>query len=256
MNLTRSFLICFAVTAWLAVPAAAWAVNAPSVAPVRPVVDTYFDTQVVDNYRYMENLKDPEVQKWMKAQADYTRRVLDAIPGRAALAKQIETLMSGDLRRSSFTQRGTRLFYQLLTPGANLPKLAWRDGIDGAEHVIVDPAKLATDRTHHYTLDWYSPSWDGRYVAYGISEGGSERSVLHVIDLNTGQQLAESIDRTSDCIVSWSDDNQSFYYLQIMRLRSQIATWMRTRKRSTSRRSTRSTVGTRRGSASRRPTTA
>ncbi|HLJ40518.1 MAG TPA: hypothetical protein VKT50_03420 [Candidatus Acidoferrales bacterium] len=47
--------------------------NKPPVAPVRPVTDEYYGTKIVDNYRYMENLKDPEVQQWMKAQADYTR---------------------------------------------------------------------------------------------------------------------------------------------------------------------------------------
>ncbi len=47
----------------------------PPVAPVRPVVEDYFGTKVTDLYRYMENLKDPEVMAWMKAQNDYTRGV-------------------------------------------------------------------------------------------------------------------------------------------------------------------------------------
>ena len=52
----------------------------PPVAQVRPVTDTYFGTEVVDNYRYLENLDDPEVQAWMKAQAHYTRATLDGSP--------------------------------------------------------------------------------------------------------------------------------------------------------------------------------
>ncbi|HWH53888.1 MAG TPA: hypothetical protein VN651_20205 [Gemmatimonadaceae bacterium] len=47
----------------------------PPKAPIRPVTDDYFGTKVVDNYRYFENLKDPGVQQWMKAQADYARHV-------------------------------------------------------------------------------------------------------------------------------------------------------------------------------------
>ncbi len=193
---------------------AAWSAEGPPVAPVRPVTTTYFGTPVVDNYRYMENLSDPEVQRWMKAQAGYTRKVLDSIPGRSAMAQNILSLMGSDLRRAEFTRRGDRLFYELMTPGANLPKLAYRDGVNGEEHILVDPAKLAKDSAHHVALDWFSPSWDGRYVAYGVSEGGSEKSVLYILDLKTGTQLAETIDRASDCVVAWRNDNQSFFYLR------------------------------------------
>lgn len=198
----------------LTASSAAWSADTPPVAPVRPVTDTYFGTPFVDNYRYMENLKDPEVQSWMKAQDDYTRRALAAIPGRDALAARIETLMGGDLRRSDFTRRGHRLFYQTAAAGENLFKLAYRDGVEGQEHVLVDPSQLSTDRSRHFALDWYAPSWDGRYVAYGISEGGSEKSVLHVVDVESGKTLAEAIDRTSACVVSWRNDNRSFFYLR------------------------------------------
>jgi prolyl oligopeptidase len=198
----------------LAASSVACSADGPPVAPVRPFTDTYFGTPVVDNYRYMENLSDPEVQSWMKAQAGYTEKVLDAIPGHAALAQRIAGLMGKDLLRYEFSQRADRLFYRIMEPGSNLPKLAYRDGLNGEEHILVDPANLSTDTAHHFALDWYSPSWDGRYVAYGISEGGSEESVLHLLDLKTGNQLSETINRTSDSVVSWRNDNQSFFYLR------------------------------------------
>jgi prolyl oligopeptidase len=207
-------LLAVTLLSCLTASSACWSAGHPPVAPVRPVTDTYFGTPVVDNYRYMENLKDPDVQAWMKAQDDFTRRALAAIPGRDALAKRVEALMGGDLRRTDFTRRGQRLFYQTATAGDNLLKLAYRDGVDGQEHVLVDPSKLSIDSTRHFALDWYAPSWDGRYVAYGISEGGSEKSVLHVVDVQTGSVLSEAIDRTSSCVVSWRSDNQSFFYLR------------------------------------------
>ncbi|MBV9733522.1 MAG: S9 family peptidase, partial [Verrucomicrobia bacterium] len=52
------------------------------VAPVRPVTDNYFGTVVTDNYRWMEDLKSPEVQKWMKGQAAYTKDYLGKLPER------------------------------------------------------------------------------------------------------------------------------------------------------------------------------
>jgi prolyl oligopeptidase len=213
MKLPTSIRIAALAAAFLSSAGAAWSAG-PPVAPVRPVTDTYFGTPVVDNYRYMENLKDPEVQAWMKAQATYTRKVLDSLSGRAALAQRIQALMGNDLRRNDFSRRGERLFYRLSEPGVNLAKLAYRDGVSGTEHVLFDPATLSTDSAHHFALDWYAPSWDGRYVAYGVSEGGSEKSVLKVVDVQTGQLLADTIDRTSDCVVSWRADNRSFFYLR------------------------------------------
>ncbi|MEJ0003825.1 MAG: prolyl oligopeptidase family serine peptidase [Pararobbsia sp.] len=214
MKPTKTILAAALATVLLGASGASWSADGPPVAPVRPVTTTYFGTPVVDDYRYMENLKDPEVQSWMKAQSNYTRKVLDAIPGRKALAQKIVALTGSDLRRFEFTRRGDRLFYQVIEPGASVPKLAYRDGVNGEEHVIIDPATLAKDSAHHFALDWYSPSWDGRYVAYGVSEGGSEKSVLHVADLTTGKALAESIDRTSDSVVAWRSDNRSFFYLR------------------------------------------
>ncbi|MGA2552707.1 MAG: prolyl oligopeptidase family serine peptidase [Burkholderiaceae bacterium] len=205
---------CAVALALLAASSPVWAADGPPVAPVRPVTDTYFGTQVVDNYRYLEDLKDPEVQAWMKDQAAYTRKVIEKIPGRDAMASSIQHLMGKDLRRGDFTRRGERLFYLLHEPDTELPKLTYREGLNGEEHVIVDPAKLSSDAAHHFALDWYSPSWDGRYVAYGLSEGGSEKSVLHILDLTTGKALAESIDRTSGSVVSWRTDNQTFFYLR------------------------------------------
>ena len=207
-------LFALTLATLLAASGAAYSADGPPVAPVRPITDTYFGTPVVDNYRYMENLSDPEVQSWMKAQAAYTAKVLDEIPGHAALAQRIAGLMGKDLLRYEFSQRGDRLFYRIMEPGSNLPKLAYREGVHGDEHILVDPAKLSRDAAHHFALDWYSPSWDGRYVAYGVSEGGSEESVLHLLDLETGNQLSETINRTSDSVVSWRNDNQSFFYLR------------------------------------------
>jgi Prolyl oligopeptidase, N-terminal beta-propeller domain len=63
----------------------ACAQSAPPKAPIRFVTDEYFGTKVVDNYRYFENLQDPEVQQWMRAKADYTRATLDALPEQRVL---------------------------------------------------------------------------------------------------------------------------------------------------------------------------
>src|ERR1039457_5340464 len=71
---------------------AALAAEPPPVIPVRPDTDTYFCTDVVDNYRHLETIDDPQGQTWMGAQADYTRAALDGPPGREPLLQRIHTL--------------------------------------------------------------------------------------------------------------------------------------------------------------------
>ena len=69
-------------------------INKQPIAPIAPVTDNYFGTDVVDNYRYMENFDDPVVQKWVKAQADYTIDTLSQLPGRSAFFDRMVELDS------------------------------------------------------------------------------------------------------------------------------------------------------------------
>jgi prolyl oligopeptidase len=198
-------------------PQAALALDAPPAAPVKPVTDDYFGTQVVDNYRYLEDLADPQVQAWMKAHATYTRAVLDGLPGREGLEKHIHALANVSVDRNRFVRRGQRYFYLSTEPGVQVPRLYYRDGLQGDEHLLLDPAQLGAESTTHYSIDYFSPSWDGRFVAYGLSAGGSEQSLLHVVEVDGGKVLAEAIDRTSLNVIAWRPDNRSFFYLRYVK---------------------------------------
>jgi prolyl oligopeptidase len=85
-----------------------------------------------------------------------------------------------------------------------------RDAVDGADRVAVDPN--AQDAAGTTALDWYYPSDDGRLLAYGLSENGSEQSVLHVLELDTDQILPERIARTRAADLAWLPDGSGFYY--------------------------------------------
>jgi prolyl oligopeptidase len=185
----------------------------PPVAPVIPITDDYFGTQVTDNYRYFEDLKNPQVQAWMKGQADYARSVLDSLPGRRALLDRITAIDKTLVAVFDVQQRGGRYFYQKRRPEDQIPKLYYRDGLKGAEHLLLDPTKLGT-ATVHAALDFYAPSWDGQLIAYGVSLGGSEDSVLHMLDVAGKRLFKETIDRTSLSVVAWLPDNSGFFYLR------------------------------------------
>lgn len=189
----------------------------PPKAPIRPVTDDYFGTKVVDNYRYFENLKDPEVEQWIRAQADYTRATLDALPGRAALIERITAWMGSTPTVVTGLDIVAGRYYTLRTPaGAQSPKLYVRDGVRGEDRLLIDPEKLSPDQHSHLTIDGYTPSPDGRYVAYGLAAGGSQQSTLHILDVQARKDLPETADRADNPV--WRADGRSFFYRRAQKM--------------------------------------
>jgi prolyl oligopeptidase len=194
------------------------------VAPVRPVTDTYFGTPVVDPYRWMENLKSPEVQSWMKAQNAYTRDYLSHLPGRDALIKRVESLDNASTRVGGVELYGNRYIYFKITPQDQTPKVYARDGLTGRERLLADPQVLGGmgappgTKPKRYTISDFYPSPDGKLVAVEIAAGGAEEGTLRVIDAANGHPLSDSIDRIWGASVSWDSGDKFFYYTRLQKL--------------------------------------
>jgi prolyl oligopeptidase len=201
-----------ATAAMLGAAVAALAQTKPAPAPVRDVSDTFFGAAVSDPYRYMEDMKDGEVAAWMKAQADYTRAVLDKIPGRDQLLKEVT--MYGDAaaaRVSSVQVMGDMVYYLKRNADENIPKLFVRHGFAGAPRLLFDPDKLQAPEGKHYAIDYFQPSPDNKYLALGISIGGSEESVIHVLDVATAKETGDVIDRANFANPSFLSDGRMVY---------------------------------------------
>jgi prolyl oligopeptidase len=185
---------------------------APSVPPKaekRPLEETLQGVKIVDNYRWLEDGKTPETQKWVAEEMAYTRGVLDPLPGRDAIHKRLTELLSiGSLTQPEIG--GKYYFYTRREGMQNQPVLYVREGVDGRDRVLVDANQLAADGT--IALDWYQPSENGKYLAYGTSPSGSEMSTLHIIETKTGTALPDTIERTRAASIAWRLDNSGFYY--------------------------------------------
>ncbi|HZE68436.1 MAG TPA: prolyl oligopeptidase family serine peptidase [Pyrinomonadaceae bacterium] len=191
--------------------------DGPPKAAVHEVTDTYFGTKIVDPYRWMEDAKSPETAAWMKAQADYTRAYLDRLPIRALLLKRFEDLSETGVRVSGVQRAGNFYFYYRLAPGENDRRLYVREGFTGAERLLVDPDKLSSPGKR-YSIDSYNPSFDGKYVSYTVSVGGSEMGEMRVVETGTGRDMGERIDRARFGAGAWLPDNHSFLYNRLQRL--------------------------------------
>jgi prolyl oligopeptidase len=219
MKTKSSFRIFWAISAVLIACTAK--VQKPPVAPVKPVTDTFYGTKVTDDYRYMEDLKNPEVQSWIKAQADYAAAVLKSIPGRNRLFKRIRELDGGRPYRIFYIIReadGT-MYYLKTLASENVGKLYTRRGTQGSEKLLVDPEKRNATPKEHHTLQFYNPSHDGRYVVYGLQKSGAEKTTLYVLDTTTGKDLPDSIDRIDPWYSDpkWLPDGKSFVYSRLQK---------------------------------------
>jgi prolyl oligopeptidase len=192
----------------------------PPVAPVRNVTDTYFGTTVNDPYRYMENLSDPGVMAWMKAQNKYTHALLDGIPERKALLARIQELDNAVTARVADVRRlpDDRYFYLKRLPQDNTFKLYVREGLTGKETLLFDPEKFARAAGKPYAINYYEPSFDGNRVACGLSAAGSEDAVIHVAETATGKEVDKPIDRAEFGGVSWRPDGKSFFYNRLQKM--------------------------------------
>src|SRR4051812_37301801 len=105
MNLKNTYV---AVASLLA--AASYAQTKQPVAKVLPVTDTYFNTPVTENYRWMEDLKSDEMQQWMKAQATYTDAYLQKLPSRETFLKRLQGFNVVGSRVMSVSRIGNKYF--------------------------------------------------------------------------------------------------------------------------------------------------
>jgi prolyl oligopeptidase len=201
--------------------------NNQHIAPIAPVTDNYFGTDVVDNYRYMENFNDPTVQQWVKAQAEYTIDTLSQLPGRKTFFGRMMELDAAVPAKVFSIMRlaSGKIFYLKRDAQHDVSKLYMRDSIDGEEILLVDPNKFQQTTDNKYAINDYKPSWNGKYVIYLISANGSEDASLYVLDTETLQEIDKPISRMgSSCgRICWFPDNGSFFYNRLQELKEGMA---------------------------------
>jgi len=196
-------------------PAAGQAKPQPS-AKIVSVSDTYWGVEIADPYRYMEDLEDPEVEQWFRAQASYTELYLGRLEARTTLFERLEALDQGAPFTTGGVQRLTdgTLFYLRRDRGENLYKLYVRVPEENQARLLVDPEAMGNDSEQHYSLEGYVPSPSGKFVVYGLAQGGSEQTTYYVLDVASGDVMGSPIDNIETAYnwPQWSGDESGFFY--------------------------------------------
>jgi prolyl oligopeptidase len=209
MRVDARWLFCLGI--FTAIPAAPALADGPPAARKDPVTDTYFGTTLTDEYRWLEDMKSTEVTDWLKAQADYTKATLDKIPGRDALYNDYVGL---DAKRpaniTNVVRKNGRYFYKKTLPAETVGRLYYRQGLNGKEILLFDPTEGAGGKS--VSLSFFEPTEDGKKVALGVAEQGSESATIRIMNVDDKTFSSESISPCWQGIGGWTQDGTGFTY--------------------------------------------
>ena len=208
----------FSTVSAMTVPIAADAVaqTAPAIAYPQAktvdVVDTQFGVPVADPYRWLENdvRNDPQVEAWVTAENKVTDAFLAKLPLRESFKQRMTALYDYE-RYGLPVKRGNRYFYSHNTGLQNQSVLFYRDGLSGEPKQLIDPNGWSKDGAT--ALAEWTPSEDGKLLAYSIQDGGTDWRTVKVMDVATGKIRADELKWLKyGGNVSWAKDGSGFYY--------------------------------------------
>ncbi|MCW5962821.1 MAG: S9 family peptidase [Bryobacterales bacterium] len=170
-------------------------------------VDTYHGVEVADPYRWLEDDNSSETAAWVEAQNKVTNAYLDKISFREQLRQRLRTLYDYP-KHGQPARRGEWYFFSKNSGLQNQNVWYIQKGLDGEASELLDPNALSPDGTTR--LDSFAPSADGKYVAYALSDGGSDWKVIRVMEVATRKVLDDEVRWVKVSGIAWAGNG--FFY--------------------------------------------
>lgn len=198
----------FIIAAFMALPilASSQNINYP-ITKRTDQTDVYHGVTVADPYRWLEDDRSEETAKWVESQNKVTFSYLETIPIRASVKERMTKLWNYP-RQSAPSFESGYYYYSKNSGTQNQSVLYKRNGLRGKEEMVLDPNFLSKDGST--SIRTFVVSNNGKYAAYGLSEGGSDWTTVKVIENATGREMAETIKWVKFSGISW--EGNGFYY--------------------------------------------
>lgn len=176
-------------------------------------IDDYHGTKIDDPFRWLEDVDAADTKAWVSEQNKLTFDYLESIPARGKFKERLTKLWNFE-RYGLPRQYGMTYFYSYNNGLQNQNVLYVAESLDAdglaKQKLLLDPNLLSKDGT--VALSGYVPSDDGRFLAYGVAESGSDWNVWKVRDVQTGVDLSDAIRWVKFSSVSWTSDHRGFFY--------------------------------------------
>jgi len=177
--------------------------------PVEPVTDVLHGVPVTDPYRWLEDQNSPETRAWIEAQTTYARSYLDAIPGRERMRERVRELLDVE-SFDSLLKAGTRYFFRKRLPGQEQPSIYFRNGVDGPDQLLVDPAERGTG--NYTAVKPLQVSRDGSLLLYEVKQGGERMGRFEILSIHNRRILPDVLPHGHLRGFAFAPDGKSFYY--------------------------------------------
>jgi prolyl oligopeptidase len=182
----------------------------PPFSPVEPVTEVLHGVPVTDPYRWLEDQESPRTREWIAAQTRYARSYLDSIPGRERIRERIRELLDVETY-DSLHKVGNRYFFRKRTVGQEQFCVCMREGLDGPDEVLIDPALRETGP--HTAVKPLCISPDGCLMLYEVKQGGERTGTFELLDIQKREILPDVLPRGYLRGFAFAPDSLAFYYV-------------------------------------------
>jgi prolyl oligopeptidase len=175
-----------------------------------PVTEILHGVPVQDPYRWLEDPDSLRTRNWIEQQTQYARAYLNNIVGRERIRKRIREFLTVETY-DSVQKAGKRYFFRKRLPDQEQPCIYMRDGAEGIDQLLLDPADRKTGK--YTALIPLRVSLDGRLLLYEVKEGGERTGTFECLDINNRITLPDVLSRGYLRGFSFAPDSKSFYYV-------------------------------------------
>ncbi|GMQ79495.1 MAG: prolyl oligopeptidase family serine peptidase [Anaerolineae bacterium] len=173
------------------------------------ILEEFHGRAISDPYRWLEDIDSAETAKWIADQNEVTFDYLGKIENRKKIADRMVELWDYE-KFGTPTKRGGRYFFTHNDGLQNQSVLYWLESLEDEPKMLIDPNKLSDDGT--VAMISFVPSKDGKLLAYGLTEAGSDWQTWRVRDVGSGQNLVDTVEWVKFSVASWSHDGLGFFY--------------------------------------------
>lgn len=184
--------------------------STPPHSAIEPVTEILHGTPVTDPYRWLEDQNSPRTRAWIREQTRYARAYLDSIPGRGRIRERVRELLDVETY-DTILKRGRRYYFRKRVPGEEQPSIYFREGPEGRDELLVNPAALGTGI--YTAVKPIRVSDDGTLLLYEVKQGGEREGAFEILDVTERKPIGDSLPHGYLRGFAFAPDAKSFYYV-------------------------------------------